>query len=99
MEGVDMKSIAKAFLLLALAATGPVLIQAQISNFQHIVIIFQENRTPDNLFQGLCEQKRSQCLTPYHVRNYGIDNICHKVQLTKVPLGSSYDPDRSGSLP
>ena len=69
-----MKSIAKTFLLLALAATGPVMIQAQISNFQHIVIIFQENRTPDNLFQGLCGQNRSQCPFPYDVRNYGIDN-------------------------
>lgn len=28
--------------------------QAQIANFQHIVVIVQENRTPDNLFQGLC---------------------------------------------
>ncbi len=28
--------------------------QAQTSKFQHIVVIFQENRTPDNLFQGLC---------------------------------------------
>jgi phospholipase C len=28
--------------------------QAQISNFKHVVIIVQENRTPDNLFQGLC---------------------------------------------
>ncbi len=27
---------------------------AQIPQFQHIVVIFQENRTPDNLFQGLC---------------------------------------------
>jgi phospholipase C len=27
---------------------------AQISNFQHVVVIVQENRTPDNLFQGLC---------------------------------------------
>ena len=27
---------------------------AQISSFQHVVVIFQENRTPDNLFQGLC---------------------------------------------
>lgn len=27
---------------------------AQISHFQHVVVIFQENRTPDNLFQGLC---------------------------------------------
>jgi hypothetical protein len=25
-----------------------------VSPIQHIVIIFQENRTPDNLFQGLC---------------------------------------------
>ena len=24
------------------------------SKIQHVVIIFQENRTPDNLFQGLC---------------------------------------------
>src|ERR1700736_3468343 len=27
---------------------------AQISRFEHIVVIVQENRTPDNLFQGLC---------------------------------------------
>ena len=27
---------------------------AQIASFQHIVVIVQENRTPDNLFQGLC---------------------------------------------
>ncbi len=27
---------------------------AQIANFEHIVVIVQENRTPDNLFQGLC---------------------------------------------
>jgi len=33
---------------------GPVLAQAQFSQFQHVVIIVQENRTPDNLFQGLC---------------------------------------------
>jgi phospholipase C len=27
---------------------------AQISSFQHIILVIQENRTPDNLFQGLC---------------------------------------------
>jgi phospholipase C len=27
---------------------------AQISRFQHVVVVVQENRTPDNLFQGLC---------------------------------------------
>jgi phospholipase C len=30
------------------------LAHAQISTFQHIVVIVQENRTPDNLFHGLC---------------------------------------------
>src|SRR5580698_4881184 len=28
---------------------------AQISTFQHVIVVFQENRTPDNLFQGLCK--------------------------------------------
>ena len=27
---------------------------AQIAHFDHIIVVFQENRTPDNLFQGLC---------------------------------------------
>jgi len=27
---------------------------AQIPKFQHIIIVFMENRTPDNLFYGLC---------------------------------------------
>ena len=27
---------------------------AQITAFQHIILVIQENRTPDNLFQGLC---------------------------------------------
>jgi len=29
-------------------------VQAQISQFQHIIVVFQENRTPDNLFYELC---------------------------------------------
>jgi phospholipase C len=37
---------------------------AQISNFQHIVVIVQENRTPDNFFQGLC------------VAPYGSKDVC-----------------------
>ncbi|HTS63653.1 MAG TPA: alkaline phosphatase family protein [Candidatus Acidoferrales bacterium] len=39
-------------LLIAKALAGAAL--AQIPAFQHVVVIFQENRTPDNLFQGLC---------------------------------------------
>ena len=37
-----------------LAWLGSCAAVAQISHFEHIVVIFQENRTPDNLFQGLC---------------------------------------------
>lgn len=40
--------------LLAMLWLGAVTSSAQISNFQHVVVIVQENRTPDNLFQGLC---------------------------------------------
>jgi phospholipase C len=40
--------------ILLLAGAGTISAFAQIPNFQHIVVIVQENRTPDNLFQGLC---------------------------------------------
>jgi phospholipase C len=32
---------------------GTIVSHAQVWNFQHIVVIVQENRTPDNLFPGL----------------------------------------------
>ncbi|HXR16584.1 MAG TPA: alkaline phosphatase family protein [Terriglobales bacterium] len=90
-----MKSMLKTLALFALAAAGPDLTQAQISNFQHIVIIDQENRTPDNLFQGLCGTNRTLCPTPYDLQDYGTDNKGHMIPLTQVPLGSLYDPDHS----
>ena len=40
---------------LALAALGLATpASAQITAFQHIILVIQENRTPDNLFYGLC---------------------------------------------
>jgi phospholipase C len=47
-----MKFILKSLMLLT--ALGAISSQAQISSFEHIIVIFLENRTPDNLFQGLC---------------------------------------------
>jgi len=47
-----MKLAARSLLLLGFC--GTIFAHAQISNFQHVIIVFQENRTPDNLFQGLC---------------------------------------------
>lgn len=46
-----MQRLASAFLPLALVAA---VAQAQIPRFEHVVVVIQENRTPDNLFQGLC---------------------------------------------
>jgi phospholipase C len=74
---------------------GSILAAAQISNFQHIVIIFQENRSPDNLFQGLCGTNHALCPSPYDVRGYGLDSAGTKVYLTKIPLGSLYDPNHA----
>src|SRR5579863_1107060 len=72
-----------------------VVAQAQISNFQHVVIIYQENRSPDNLFQGLCGTNRGLCPSPYDLQNFGTDNKGQTIQLTQVPLGSPNDPDHS----
>jgi phospholipase C len=46
-----------ALISLAVAALTANLSSAQTGNFpnfQHVIIVVQENRTPDNLFQGLC---------------------------------------------
>src|SRR5580704_2303456 len=72
-----------------------VVAHAQISNFQHVVIIYQENRSPDNLFQGLCGTNRSLCPSPYDLQNFGTDNKNHTIQLTQVRLGSPNDPDHT----
>ncbi len=48
---MTVKPTAKVVLLLGFSLTFA---HAQISSFQHVIVIVQENRTPDNLFQGLC---------------------------------------------
>jgi phospholipase C len=46
-------------------------VYASITRFSHIVVIIQENRTPDNLFQGLCA-KASACGVPPKANQYNI---------------------------
>jgi phospholipase C len=77
--------------LLLLVAIGAIHASAQISNFEHVVIIVQENRTPDNLFQGLCGRNRIRCPKPYDIRNFGIDSKGRKITLSPVSLGTNYD--------
>src|SRR5579862_740653 len=40
--------------LAAVLGAAAVAVQAQIPHFDHVVVVVQENRTPDNLFQGPC---------------------------------------------
>src|SRR5262249_51128237 len=57
--------------LAALSLTAPA--SAQITSFQHVIVVVQENRTPDNLFQGLCPTANpSACSTQPTSRQYNI---------------------------
>ena len=75
---------------------------AQISQFQHIVVIVQENRTPDNLFQGLCAApfgSAALCSTTPRATQYNIQtrdwldrhSPTGLSQPTAVPLANKYD--------
>jgi hypothetical protein len=97
--GSQMNIIAKSLLLISLGVT---VAHAQIPNFQHIVVIVQENRTPDNLFQGLCKtlrNGRSSCSTTPNASHYNIqtsdwldkNSPDGTTQPEPVPLANNYD--------
>jgi phospholipase C len=76
--------------------------------FQHVVVIFQENRTPDNLFQGLCTPpfgRRHSCSTTPNPHQYNIKtsewlNKNSSIGVTvprPVPLGNTYDVSHAHS--
>ena len=53
---------------------------------QHVVVIFQENRTPDNLFQDQTLVSRGA-----DIQNYGVNSLGQKIVLTATALGTDYD--------
>ncbi len=55
---------------------------------QHVVIIFQENRTPDNLFHGLPNAD---------IANSGVNSLGQTISLTPIPLANDYDLSHSHS--
>jgi hypothetical protein len=69
---------------------------AQNWNLPHVVIIFQENRTPDNLFQGLCIPpygNSSACSTTptssqYDIASSGVDSTGATIPLSPLDLGT-----------
>ncbi|MFZ0279471.1 MAG: alkaline phosphatase family protein [Candidatus Sulfotelmatobacter sp.] len=64
---------------------------------QHVVIIFQENRTPDNLFQGLCIPpygSTSACSTnpsasQYDIASSGVNSTGATITLNPIDLGTA----------
>ena len=87
-----MKFAMRAVVLVLLVSSGLALGHAQISSFSHIVVLVQENRTPDNLFQGLCGPQGNLCPNPYDLQNYGFNHRGQKVLLKESPLGGHTDP-------
>jgi phospholipase C len=67
------------------------------SKIQHVVIIFQENRTTDNLFQGLClppNGSSSSCsINPtssqYDIASSGLNSKGAKITLSPIDLGTT----------
>lgn len=66
----------------------------------HVMIIFQENRTPDNLFQGLCIPpygSASACGTgqnQFDIASSGLNSSGQTIPLTPIDLGTNgSDPD------
>ena len=50
--------------------------------FKHVVVIFQENRTPDNLFHGFPNAD---------IADSGINSAGQSIQLTPIALANDYD--------
>jgi phospholipase C len=52
------------------------------NKIQHVVVVFQENRTPDNLFHGLPNAD---------IANSGLNSLGQTIPLQPIPLANRYD--------
>lgn len=88
--------------LLLLTISGTVVSHAQIASFEHVIVVFQENRTPDNLFHGLCSSPygtSSSCSTKPTSSQYNIQtkswldkhSSTGVTQPSSVALANAYD--------
>ena len=90
-----MKPAAKAVALLV--SLGALFAHARIpaqNPFKHVVVIVQENRTPDNLFHGLLTWPG---INPakYDLASSGVNTAGQTITLVPVPLGAPYDLNHS----
>jgi len=72
---------------------------------KHVIVIFQENRTPDNLFQGLCTANAgvpgcsTTLETKYNIASTYVNADGQTVPLTPVGLATNFDLDHSHAGP
>jgi len=84
-------------LLFTLLALASVAAQGQDFHFKHVVVIVQENRTPDNLFQGLCAPPYGTCavpptfFAPYDIQTSGWKAKAKTITPEPVALANNYD--------
>jgi phospholipase C len=102
-----MKSSCKLFLFLA-AALAATATQAQYGKtpIKHVIVVFQENRTPDNLFQGLCTANGSVpgcsptgAAGTYNISSTYVNSDGVSMPLTPVGLATNFDLDHSHGGP
>ena len=94
-------------MVLFVVGLAAVTAQAQRLNsnvhFQHVVVIVQENRTPDNLFQGLCAAPYGACavpptpFAPYDIQTSNWKTKNGTIQPSAVALANTYDLSHSHS--
>jgi hypothetical protein len=93
-----MKSTVKAVVLLTLSFTlfGAVLARAQytLPPFQHVIIVIQENRTPDNLFGAGATSTYTQTLPALGT---GVDLALSPENSQPWCLGACFDPGHGNS--
>src|SRR4051812_32749675 len=93
------KAVARSLLLALIAVAVPALSFGQITKFPHIILVIQENRSPDNFFQGLCVLpfgNSSSCSASPLDRNttllraIGSTNLLQRVSLSRSPAISEW---------
>ncbi len=91
-----MKLATKLTLLITLAAVPALAQTNNIPQIQHVIIVIQENRTPDNLFGSDAFNSQRQLPGADLVQNGQCYSVApYTVPLQSINLGNSCDPDHS----
>ena len=72
--------------------SNPITVSSLLSTIQHVVVIFQENRTPDNLFHDPVLIANGA-----DIASSGLNSSGATVPLTATPLGIDYDLNHTHS--